>query len=668
MVKQFTKEKPLAGYWDRFARQRMTRRRAIQAASGVGVSAAALGLLGCGSDDDDGGSSTGATSTTTTSSRGSATSASGATGGTSGASGATGSTGGNELLSTPVKSTDRAVAGGTLRDFQNADMLHFDILGASNNPVINFSAVFAYPRLLKFQSAEFPEVPDGSSVGEVATEWEMSGDRLSLTFKLREGMKWDARSPTNGRTIDAEDVLFSWNKYIQLNASAQDLAYDAENSPGAPIESLEAPDNMTVVMKLKQFDASLIQLLTAWDHFYIMPRESDGGFDPEAEIRGHGPWILEEYIPSARVTWAKNPDYYIEGRPFPDKVERPIIVDYSQQLAQFRAGNIWTSVTSTTPEDVVQTKADAPGSVIHQNASFGTTVSPFITFGYEGDSPFKDARMRQALSMLIDREAWADVVENRQGFADDGLDLDIARNTIVAPGQGNYWLDPMDEATFGENHKYLKYNPEEAKKLMEAAGHGDGVTFNVYYNTENTYGAAYHRMLDIYEGMFAEGGMTLKREGSPYAFYRERIYDYYLAPVYETRGDLNLSGIVHKALRGFPTVAAGLFGMMHNNGGFYQGATQSGNNVRDGDPDLNALIEKLKVEPDREAQYGMTHDIIRYVTGQMYNVPRPTIAKLFSNVWPAIGNVGVDSTYAGGNIWVEERINWWIDQSAPGAS
>lgn len=636
-----------SGYWDKFARSRLSRRRAVMAAGGLGLSATALGILGC-SDDDDGSGSTGAANTGTSSTGG----ASGATGGGSGG-----------ILSEPVKSTSQAVAGGTLKDFQNADILHFDPLASPSNPVINFATVFAYPRLLKFTSAEYPNASEGESEGELATEYEMSGDRLTLTFKLRQGMKWDAREPTSGREIDADDVVFSWNKYIQLNASAADLAYNAETSPGAPIESLTAPDKQTVVMKLKQFDASLIQLLTAWDHFYIMPRESDGGFNPETEIRGHGPWILEEYVPSARVTWARNPDYYVKDRPFPDRLERPIVVDYSQQLAQFIAGNIWTHLT--TPEDVVRTKNDAPGSIVQQAATFGTTVSPFITFGYEGDSPFQDQRMRQALSMLLNREAFADVVENRRGFAADGIDLEIARNTIVAPGQGAYWIDPMDEATFGENHKYLKYNIEEAKKLMSAAGYEDGATFNVYYNSENTYGNIYHQMLDIYEGMFAEGGMTLTREGSPYQFYRKNIYDYYLEPVYSNRGDLELSGIVHKALRGFPTVAAGLFGMMHSDGGFYQGASQTGTNIRDGDPDLNAKIEKVKVEPDKEAQYELVHDVIRYVTGQMYNVPRPTISKLLRNWWPAIGNVGVDNTYAGGNIWVEERLNWWVDNSKP---
>jgi hypothetical protein len=73
------------------------------------------------------------------------------------------------------------------------------------------------------------------------------------------------------------------------------------------------------------------------------------------------------------------------------------------------------------------------------------------------------------------------------------------------------------------------------------------------------------------------------------------------------------------------------------------------------------------VEADREAQIGLTHDIIRHVTGNMYNVPRPTAAKLITSWWPAIGNVGLNSTFAGGNIWVEERINWWVDTSKPGA-
>jgi ABC-type transport system substrate-binding protein len=334
------------------------------------------------------------------------------------------------------------------------------------------------------------------------------------------------------------------------------------------------------------------------------------------------------------------------------------VPDYSQQLAQFRAGNIWTAVAN--PDDIVQLKKDAPKSLLMANATFGSSVPLFETFGWEGP-PFTDTRMRRALSMLLDNEAFADAVENRKGFAAEGLDLQIARNTIVAPGQVGYWVDPTDQKNFGPNAQWLQYNVAEAKKLMAAAGFANGASFNVYYNTENTYGPSYQKILEIYEGMLAAGGMTLKRQGSVYAVYRSDIYDFYLSSNYAKRGDKALTGIVHRATRGFPTVAAGLFGMMHPDGGFYQGAAPDGGSVSKGDPTLIALIEKMKAEPDAKTQQGLVHDAIKYITGQMYNVPQPTNAKPFSNWWPAIGNIGLNNTYAGGNIWVEERLNWWAD-------
>src|SRR5690606_34343470 len=101
-----------------------------------------------------------------------------------------------------------------------------------------------------------------------------------------------------------------------------------------------------VVIKLSEFDPSIIPLLADRGRLYIGPRESDGGFDPKTEIRGHGPYILDEYVPSSRVVWKKNPDYFFKDRPFFDVIEKPIITEYSTQLAQSRTGNIYTPVAS----------------------------------------------------------------------------------------------------------------------------------------------------------------------------------------------------------------------------------------------------------------------------------------------------------------------------------
>ena len=143
--------------------------------------------------------------------------------------------------------------------------------------------------------------------------------------------------------------MFSWKKFGNVNASAVNLVYDAQKAPTASVESVTAPDDKTIVVKLRQPDGALLTLLAGWDQLYIMPRESDGGFDPKNEVRGYGPWLLDEYVPSSHATWRKNPDYYVKGRPFPDKLERPLVSDNASRLAQFRAGNILTDVVQNSP-------------------------------------------------------------------------------------------------------------------------------------------------------------------------------------------------------------------------------------------------------------------------------------------------------------------------------
>ncbi|HLF76374.1 MAG TPA: ABC transporter substrate-binding protein [Dehalococcoidia bacterium] len=615
-------------YWARYAEQRLTRRNALRAGTGVAAGGLVLGIIGCG--DSNSGGSTGDSSS---------------------------------LLSKPVDTLSQAKAGGNFRDFQPADVAHFDALASNSAQTVNYGSVFAYPRLLKYTTAKYPKEADGSSEGDFVESWELSADKLQVTFKLRSNIKWDARAPTNGRIADAQDVLFSWEKYKKVNASAQNIAYNAETAAASPVESLSAPDSRTLVMKLKRFDSSLFQLLTSFDHFYIMPRESDGGFDPRNEVRGHGPWLLDEYVPSARLTWRKNPDYYVKNRPFPDKWERPIVVDYAQQLAQFKSGNIWTTVARQ--EDIVQTKKDVPQAILLQADSFATNVSPMLSFGWDVGSVFTDTRMRQAVSMLIDRPAFSDVMDNREGFSKQGLELPVAFQTVVAPGWTGFWLDPNNEKEFGPNHKYLKLDIAEAKKLMAAAGYANGVETEVGYNQDNTYGAEYHKILDVYEGMLLAGGIKLKRNALPYTTYRDVYSEAYLSRAYAAGQKKLVGGLIHRAVRSFPTASAWIFGIMHKDSGSFHGASPDGKNPHLGDPKVNDLIEKMKLEPELQRQQALMHEVIRYLTAQAYTIPRPSAAKGFSLQWPVIGNLGVTRTYAGGNVAVETRRDWWVDSSKP---
>ena len=615
------------GYWDRVTKQRLSRRRAISAAGGIGLSAAALALIGCGGDSNGG----------------EAEDQSG-------------------LIHRPRASTNQARPGGTLKHYDIGDATHFDAVADSSATVIRQSANVFYPRLLRMKDAEYPAEADGSTEGEVAESWEISPDRLTITFKLRQGMPWDRRPPTNNRPIDAQDVVYSWNKYRSINPNAAALAYDAQRAPEAPVESLTATDNRTIVVRLHEPYASIFPMFAANDLLYIMPREADGGFDPRSTVRGHGPYLLEQYVPSASFTWTKNPDFYIKDRPFPDRVEVPIVTDYTQRLAQFKAGNIYTDVLATNQEDVVVTKRDVPDALLMQESNFPTTSTNLTVFGWEEGVVWRDVRVRQAMSMLIDREAFIDVLDNRENFRRDGLEVSVRQASMVAGGWSGYWLDPADDKEFGDSARYLRFDIEEARKLLRAAGVPEGYEFNLFMGPPDRYGTVYQRTVELYDGFFRDGGLRPKLTVvTPADTWLTRYSRIYRTATYKP-GD-GFDGLAVIPERGYVTLAQQLYNQFHKDGGGYRGAVYQNGRVSDGDPRINELTTKINQEFDQDAQVRLVHDFIKYATPQSYYIPRVSSAKALSLWWPAIGNAGAYSSYANSGVWVDQRLNWWIDSS-----
>jgi ABC-type transport system substrate-binding protein len=619
----------MSNYWQQVTRTRLTRRRTL-ATSGGAVLGAAF-LAACGSGSESGGTQSDKSS----------------------------------LVMAPVDTTASAKPGGTIKHWADGDAVHFDGTASNANGVINWVSAFAYPRMLRFQTPKYPQQGKGEVEGELAESYELSGDKLTLTFKLRPGLKWDSRAPTNGRVIDAEDIMFSWKKFAAQNPSGGNMAY--ERSPSAPVESISAPDSRTIVMKMHHPESSIVQLFASWDHFYPQPREAgipvaQGGFDPRQTVRGHGPWMLEEHVPSSRFIWKKNPDYFLKDRPFADRLERPIIPEYAARLAQFKQGNILTTVA--TPNDIVATKNDVPATVIRQEPNFTNSPTNYQAFGYEGDSPFKDQRVRQAFSMLIDREAFVDAIDNRDNFKASNIDMPVAYHTVLPPGYNDMWLNPQDAKKFGDNAKYLTYNVPEAKKLLAAAGYANGFSFDMYYS-QTLYAQPYQKVSEVINGMVLEGGLKGSQRGFPYEQFKDIYYEAYYGPSYTSGKTKGFNGVVHLADPAVPTVASFLFTFVHKNGGRFHGFTPDGKNAHQGDPKLNDMIDKMRAEFDRNKQLDLSHEIQRYFTGQSYYIPRAATVKPLTLTWPALGNMGVFQASPGENQWAERNVHWWVDQTKP---
>jgi peptide/nickel transport system substrate-binding protein len=618
-------------YWTQVTNRRIGRRRGL-AATVLGAAGAAF-LLACGGSDDAGNKSKADQS---------------------------------GQLYKPADTTSKAKPGGSLKHYATADITHFDALASNSASTVGNGSVFAYTRLLKFKPGFFPDTADGTSEGEMAEAYEVSPDKLTVTMKLREGVKWDSRAPTNGRVLDIEDVLYSYRKFAKVNPSGANV--DFSRNPQAPVESVSAPDSRTLTVKLKKPDATIIGLFSATDHLYIMPRESEGGFDPATVVRGNGPWLLSEYTPSVRFVWRRNPDYYVPKRPFPDTLERPIITETAQRLAQFRAGNILTDIVADSQESVIQLKQDVPKSVLYLPNSYPTNMTPSVWFGYEGDSPFKDQRVRQAFSMMIDREAFDIAINNADVFKQAGLEQEVQANTCITAGWGPYWLDPNGKS-FGENGKYLKFNVPEAKKLLAAAGRPGGLDAKMFFNSEQTYGPVYNRSVEVLAGFFRDAGVKI--EQNPFV-YPEFLNNYYFgyrsgASTQGTAGDKKgYNGISVQAERPYASAVNLMLGSWHSSGGAFHGLSPTGTNAFAGDPKLDAMIEKIQAEFDQKAQVELSHELIRYMTGQAYMIPRPVANRSYQVWWPAVANQGIKERWAQNNaLWSEQAIDWWIDQTLP---
>jgi ABC-type transport system substrate-binding protein len=514
---------------------------------------------------------------------------------------------------------------------------------------------------MKFKPAKYPDYPDGSVEGDLAESYELSPDKLQVTLKLRQGLKWDQRSPTNGRAIDASDIVFSWNKFAAVSPFASELAY-APNRPTAPIESVAAIDDRTIAVKLKQVDASILPLLGYQRAFFVMPKESESAFDPKGTVRGYGPWQMTDFRPSSLTVWSKNPDYYMKGTPRIDKLEFPIVPEYATQLSQFRAGGIYSSVVLAA--DIVQTKKDIPELNLFAATTWKLSIGK-VSFGYEGDSPFKDVRVRQAAAMAFDREALADVIGNRQLFKDAGLPVETRYCSAIGPGWEGFWLDPTDEKKLGPDAKYWKVNIAEAKKLLNAAGFPNGFDTTFNYNGSTNYGIAYTRSGQTMAGMFPEAGIRSK--DSPREYQNEWLPKYYYG--YSTPGSggnkpPGYNGMVWEPGTPYPTLATQLFAHNHKDGIRFVGMSATGQDAHLGDPQVNNLIEKLKQEFDAKAQQSLVKDFQQYIAKQMYYLPDYQ-AGSFVLAWPVVSNYLLWRNWSGGVAQAEGDLNLWLDETRP---
>jgi peptide/nickel transport system substrate-binding protein len=417
------------------------------------------------------------------------------------------------------------------------------------------------------------------------------------------------------------------------------------------------------VVKLKEpLSFALGYLAYSSSGFLLMlPKETDSTFDIRSDMIGTGPWYVSNYTPSVGFTLKRNQEHYDKDWAFVEQIDKPIISENANILGQLKAGNIYTygSKDAIPQADILATKREQPALLLYRGDSRGSArVTGSGGFGWlpEGRSPFLDERVRQAISMSFDRDLFIDTFGDVASFEAEGLPKDKYWNTAIGPGAEGLWLDPQGKE-FGPNAKYFEHNLAEGKKLLAAAGYPNGFEATSHYVTGTQLGST--RDEEVKNGFIQELGITVRVEPIDYA--KDYIPNFRDGKgQYDGWAYMTSSAIIDG---GHPV--GGLAAIYWSKGGdpAFRGFSLTGRNDLSGDPQLDQLIEKARLELDTDRQQALVFDIQRYLAKAVYNFPETGGAENYTVAWPCVRNFNVYQKPAFANTWQNYRL--WIDETQP---
>jgi len=603
-------------YWSIATQRRLTRRRALTA---TGSAALGAGLLvACGG---------------------------GESGGQRDSSG---------LVTKPVDTTKEAKRGGAIKDYIRGEPATLDPFNP--NAALNVVSRSVHGMLLREKPGHLKRA-DGVIEGDLAESWEFSPDGLQMTMKLRQNAKWHNKPPVNGRGVDVEDVLFSWKRYEDKAPLASILAN--KKSPDAPVLSMTAPDARTLVIKLKEPVVYVANYFGGFGSFtgqvMMYPKETASSFDTRNDMIGHGPFMLTGHTPSVGFTLKRNPDYWDKDWALVDQIDIPVVIEPATQLTQFQAGNLHYFV-GIRAEDVLATKRQVPQLDLY--ATDMTSTSQVVTFGVfpERTAPLLDERVRQAVSMSMDRDLLNSVKYYVKEYGASGLPVETRWNTHLAAHWDGWWLDPQGK-DFGPNAKYFQYNVAEAKKLLAAAGHANGFDMTLRYPAAPQL--SYERDTIAMIGNLQDIGIKVSQEAI--ADYTKR----YIPDIRDGNGQYE-GMAVHSVTGGIPVQVSETAALVAihwaKSGVTFHGYSTSGRNDQSGDPAVNSLLEKARTERDTTARRKLIYDTQRLLAKAQHSMILPQgAANGFVLAWPALKNYRVWRSI--GQSWNMYQL--WLDQTKP---
>ncbi|MCP8938581.1 peptide ABC transporter substrate-binding protein [Alsobacter sp. SYSU M60028] len=312
----------------------------------------------------------------------------------------------------------------------------------------------------------------------VAESWAVNDDGTVYTFKLRPNAKW-----SNGDPVKAQDFVFSFRRLMNPETGAKyaNILYTLKNGEKvnkgqAKVEELgvKAIDDRTLEITLEApapyFVAQLAHQTGLPVHPGSVEKFGKDFVKPENMV-SNGAFMLKSFTPNDKIVMVKNPNYRDAASVKIDQVNVISAEDRSAALRRFQAGELHTY--NDVPTDQIK--------FIRETLKGQFRVAPYLGTYYFAvntqKAPFNDARVRQALSMVIDRDFLAEDIWGGTM---------IPAYSFVPPGIGNYG----EPATVDWKDMSPIEREDKAKALLKEAGYGPGgkkLTVEIRYNTSENH-------------------------------------------------------------------------------------------------------------------------------------------------------------------------------------
>jgi len=317
----------------------------------------------------------------------------------------------------------------------------------------------------------------GNIVPALAEGWEWAADNMSITFKIRKGVKFH-----DGQELNADDVVYSYQRMAGQLADQSAVKATFVNG----LEKIEKIDDYTVKMTLKKQDASWLGYM----HVGIIKK--DAGATIIDTPNGTGPYKLASYEPSVGCTLERHEDHW-EGNATIDVINVKMYADATASLLAMQNGEIQMLGVSQ------QNLSLVPENYETLNLSTNTPICVQINCK---EGVFSDVRVRQALNYATDKKALVDALSPGS---------EIVHGPIT--GAAVYWQNP--------NIDLYPYNVEKAKELLKEAGQENLEFEFMWFSNLSSY---YADVVVVLQDQWKKAGINAKLVDTDWSTFLSTVY------------------------------------------------------------------------------------------------------------------------------------------------